>query len=123
MPSNPTPESLTEWMDGDYPTAAALKRVRTWEIKSNADVAALLDFVRGLWIYDHYFDYEPDWISLPDHDQRRKPFGVSTGGWSGHESVIDALTSNDLFWMCCWLANRRGGHYVFDAAPFTEPTP
>jgi len=38
---------------------------------------------------------------------------VATGGWSGCESVIEALKKNTMFWMICWQLSKRGGYYEF----------
>jgi hypothetical protein len=38
---------------------------------------------------------------------------ISTGGWSQHEAMIDALMENTMFWMLYWYSSTRGGHYVF----------
>lgn len=39
---------------------------------------------------------------------------ISTGGWSGCESVIRALQKNLLFWSVCWKFSKRGGYYEFE---------
>jgi len=39
---------------------------------------------------------------------------LHTGGWSGCESMIDHLqTNNSIFWRMYWYSETRGGHYVF----------
>jgi hypothetical protein len=39
---------------------------------------------------------------------------LHTFGWSGNESIVDALDKNVLFWMTCWEQSNRGGHYKFE---------
>ena len=39
---------------------------------------------------------------------------IITGGWSGNESVINALNDNILFWALCWHQSTVGGRYLFD---------
>lgn len=100
--------------DDGYPSEAALERIRKWEFSTAADFPVLWEFARGLWIYPDRFcrvdvsDKSPVSDFLADAD-----WYVSTGGWSGHESVIDALSDNYLFWWPCWRLHRAGGHYWF----------
>jgi hypothetical protein len=37
---------------------------------------------------------------------------LHTGGWSGNEVIIEALTKT-IFWSFCWEKSWRGGHYEF----------
>jgi hypothetical protein len=85
-----------------YPTAVALEKIRAWEISGPESVDALWAFVRSLWYYPDYFSPRGNGY-----------WDVSTGGWSGNEDVIVALSENFMFWSLCWYSGRRGGHYVF----------
>ena len=38
---------------------------------------------------------------------------LATGGWSGNESVIEALQSNLCFWGFSWVQSIRGGGHSF----------
>ena len=114
---------MSEWLIGNYPTEAALERVRTWGIGNQADLDALWSFVRGLWVYkDRFVPFElgqivgeERWL-LDDVD-----WYVSTGGWSGHEDVIDVLQRNWLFWSICWRLHRTGGHFWFRIEGLISP--
>ena len=68
--------------------------------------------------------YRGDWNALLEHIRplidgrgwiRRDGdnWEIATGGWSGCESVIDALQRNRFFWGACWYSTRRGGLYEF----------
>ena len=91
-------------MDGDYPTEEELQELKEWPSSGSnrSRCEHLLDLAKDLWIYEDYFSREGD------------HYHVSTGGWSGHEDVIDALASNYIFWALCWQQTNRGGHYKFE---------
>ena len=82
-----------------YPTEAELRRIRKWP---HDDFVGLMEFVKSLW-------YLRDW----GWSQRGRRYSISTAGWSGNEDMIGALQDNFMFWACCWLSSRRGGHYRF----------
>lgn len=87
-------------MDADgYPDEAELQRIREWP---HQDCADLLAFVRSLW-----------WGKW-GWRQNGYRYRISTGGWSGNESLIAAMEDNDMFWMLTWRSSRRGGYYVFE---------
>ena len=95
---------MSEWLDRDgYPTEAAELKVKMWDIGGTEDCRRLLDFVRELWRvgYPNFFE-EADGV-----------YEISTGGWSGNESLIGAIHENTIFHVFCWRASRRGGHYVY----------
>ena len=88
-------------MDKDgYPEEHELKKITEWDYK---DFQGLMDYVYDLWSYKHYWTNEGD-----------GKISISTGGWSGNESVIAALIQNRMFWACCWWSSKRGGHYMFE---------
>lgn len=86
-------------MSGDYPTEEELKTIREWP----DNFWALMDYVKGVWWMPSWGWHEKDGL-----------FSVSTGGWSGNEDIIGAMSDNIVFWSFCWLSAQRGGHYVFD---------
>jgi hypothetical protein len=92
--------------DDGYPTEAALERIAAWRITTRAEIHALVDFVRGLWAYPEYF-------RVTQEPGKPPMWHMSTAGWSGNESIIEALQRNPLFWMFCWQSSRRGGHHTF----------
>lgn len=84
-----------------YPEDDALDKIRLWDVKGEQDCKALLDFVETLWCYPTYFE-ENDGV-----------YEISTGGWSGNESLIEAMYDNTMFQLLCSAASRHGGHFVF----------
>jgi hypothetical protein len=85
---------------GDYyPTDEDLARIREWP---STDLEGLLAFVRSLW-----WAADVLWKT-----EGRKAF-ISTGGWSGTESLIGAMQENLVFWAMCWESGHKGGHFEF----------
>jgi hypothetical protein len=108
---------LPEWnndpvlADDGCPSEAELRRVAQWPIYGPRDIRNLLGYVQQRWTYSSYF--EP--ISLGEQE-----FTVSTAGWSGNETLMEALEENFIFWATCWVSSRRGGHYVFSIPSLPE---
>jgi hypothetical protein len=101
-------------VDNDgYPTEETLEEIESFQIHRHEDARDLLDQIQPLWIWDGYFDYRG--IIDGEHCYR-----IHTGGWSGHEDIIEALKGNLMFWMLAWEESRRGGHYQFKI-PATKP--
>lgn len=96
-----------------YPTDATLRVIRRWKIDDTDDCERLLEYVQKAWRYPTYFvrDERRSRDGISRRATRR--WSVSTAGWSGNESLIDALQRNYLFWALCWVEHRRGGHFVF----------
>lgn len=84
----------------DYPTEQQLKDIEEWPTGQWAD---LIEFVKSIY-------WRKEMINWIGDDT----IAVSTGGWSGNESIIGALKRNRVFWAMCWQQSRRGGHYIFD---------
>lgn len=84
-----------------YPTKKELQRIKKWPIIMDLD--GFLRFIENLWEY-------PDRFVLTGKKVKR--LYLSTGGWSGNESIISAMKEN-LFWVIAWEKSVRGGHYWF----------
>lgn len=94
--------------ENGYPTDEAETTITNWP---HEDWRGLMAFVKSLWRYSEM------WNEKPSTDLSGKPvteYEVSTGGWSGNESLIYAMKQNRMFWMFCWVQSRRGGHYIFE---------
>jgi hypothetical protein len=104
---------MEDYLDEDgYPTDAALERIKTWPIETRFSTTALIDFVRSLWHNNEWGWREVDAADVLGKDVRR--YYVSTGGWSGNESLIRAWQANEWGWHFSWMQTRRGGHYIFE---------
>jgi hypothetical protein len=91
-----------------YPDDNELDIIHNWQIKSKKDCKALLDYIYDLWKYTDcgYWSVNED----------KNMYSISTGGWSGNESLIGAMMGNHMFWVLCWYSSRRGGHYEFNVS-------
>ena len=88
-----------------YLTEEELDKIKCWDVNTKERVFELLDYIEDLWQYsDSGFKRRgKNVIGLQLH----------TGGWSGNESIIDALRDNTLFWSSYWISAHREGHYYF----------
>lgn len=82
-----------------YPEDDELQKIREWPY---TDCNGLLAYARSLWSYPDY------WQAVGIVHK------VSTGGWSGNESIISAMQENRMFWVLCWFKSQRGGHFEFE---------
>ena len=99
-------------VDG-YPTEETLDRIKWWPVGSSADFAAAMDFAGRAWSYPDYWEKADNW---PDPDMFDHPclrYVFSTGGWSGNESIVEAIEANQMLQMIGAWSWRRGGHYEY----------
>ena len=84
-----------------YPDEAELEQVKSWP---HTDLMGLMAFIQGRW-----------WPAHGDCWKiRGRHYSISTWGWSGNESLVEALQQNRMFWALCWQSSKRGGHYTFE---------
>lgn len=92
--------------DNGYPTEEELERIKNWDYTEGW--LHLMAYIKSCW-------WRADWgwsmTSVEGHPTR---YDISTGGWSGNESIISAMQENFLFWALCWEQSRKGGHYIFN---------
>ena len=97
--------------DNGYPSDAELESIKHWE----GTFGDLLDYIKARWGYPDRFVLEqiPD-EEIESHitDRPQMRLYLSTGGWSGNESIIGAFMET-FFWMFFWYKSERGGHYWF----------
>jgi len=102
---------MSEMLDSDgYPTEAALLAVEKWD---GADIYEWFALIQSIWKYSDngYWDGRIEVDDILNRKVHR--FYLSTAGWSGNESIIDAMKNNHIMWMLSWYSSKRGGHYVF----------
>lgn len=101
-------------MDRDgYPDEEDLSKIKLWD---HDDPIGLVEFLRSIWyMSDRVFrgEWGHDELSPRDNAYILR---VSTVGWSGNETLINALEKT-VFWLLYWEQSRRGGHYVFHVKP------
>ena len=101
--------------DDGYPTEETLNLI------SAAPPKEALDMVKELWYYP---EAASNSLSRAEADMivgGERIAGVLTGkylrlatlGWSGNESLVDALKQNQMVWLTCWQLSARGGLFIF----------
>jgi hypothetical protein len=83
--------------DDDYPTEQELETITNWPYE---DFEGWMAYIKGIWHFADWGWSEVDGIFL-----------ISTGGWSGNESIISAMEKNFILWSSHWISSRRGGHH------------
>ena len=69
------------------------------------DPFEIAEYINECWHWNNM----SRWINRNSHEGC---WTISTGGWSGNESIISALRKS-LWWMCYWYQERAGGHFWF----------
>lgn len=95
-----------------YPTDEALDIIREWTFQMSD--RELFDFIKSFWWMPEFGWKECEAIDELTGDTNHCYY-LSTGGWSGNESIIEAMQENKwMFWHLHWVQSRRGGHYIFE---------
>lgn len=92
-----------------YPDDASLAEIKAYDLVTRP-LSGLIGLVHDNWQYAD----GPNWQGFMFHG---RTLWLHTGGWSGNESVIEALSGNFIFWSLYWDLSRKGGHYRFDGLP------
>ena len=112
-----------DFLDDDgYPTEDALEIIEKWHWD---DAKGWFKFIEGIWYFHDWGWREEDepheWHCLDQYKDRIvHRYYISTGGWSGNESIIHAMQNNDWMWYLNWVQSQRGGHYIFELKEFNE---
>ena len=96
-------------MKEDYPSEEELEQIEKWPLNCHKDYIDLAEFVCNLWHYD-------DWATLKG--KKVKTLRLATGGWSGNESILAALSKNFMFGQVCWQRSQRGGLEIYKIPHF-----
>jgi hypothetical protein len=91
-----------------YPTEETLQKIEAFDILKD-DPITFTEYICENWVNG----YPPAW------NKETGCLQLSTGGWSGCESVISALRKT-FFWMMYWEKSVRGGHYWFIVKRFEK---
>ena len=95
-----------------YPDEKELEQIEKWDFEKQP-VQDFLAEIKRLWHWsDTFFELERGYKNILG-----KPcwkLRLHTGGWSGNESIIEAMQKNFVFWTMAWESSRRGGHYEFE---------
>ena len=95
----------TEFLDEDgYPTDEVLNIITKWDYAQGW--RELFELVESIW-------WSADWGFRVEETETHINYDMSTGGWSGNESIIRALLENYFCWHSTWQQSRKGGHYIF----------
>src|SRR5574343_1657866 len=93
---------MTKRMPDGHPTDEFLDWIRAYDVLRNGP-CKLIRTLQAEWKYPEYIRWHP----------KTRTLKISTGGWSGHESIMGALAENRMFFPMYWRATVRGGHYTF----------
>ncbi len=102
--------------DDGYPTEETLEVISKWDDLSDQGYVDWIEYVKKVWMW-------PEFISVGESDNlmvrelhetlKRGPhvLKMSTGGWSGNESIISAMQDHLILWSFNLVSYRAGGHY------------
>jgi hypothetical protein len=108
----------TDLLDEEgYPTDETFEIIKTWHW---SDPQGWFEFIEDLWAYSD-FGYWKESESIDEVSGKpTKQYNISTAGWSGNESLIQAMQENQMLWFLNWVQSRRGGHYIFELKEFND---
>lgn len=92
-----------------YPTDEELDRILKWP---DDDPLGWFAFIKTCW-----WSADWGWTEFDGTDDFERPirvYQISTGGWSGNESILESMKKHFVLWSWSWQNHRRGGHYTFE---------
>lgn len=85
----------------EYPTTEQLEKIKNFPMSGDKDWKRLIVHISYIWEYPNCFKIGNKYITMV------------TGGWSGNEEIIAALSENYIAWSLYWYDSKRGGKYRF----------
>ncbi|MDP2726281.1 MAG: hypothetical protein Q8P59_01955, partial [Dehalococcoidia bacterium] len=70
-----------------YPRESELRKIQKWDFQKKP-ITEYLKYIRALWTFDDCFVLT---------GKRVLKLYLSTGGWSGNESLVEAIGRNFVF--------------------------
>jgi len=97
----------------EYPTEETLTKIRIWDTSNWDSMLELLDLLKDEWYWKQYFRLKGKNVLRLE---------LITGGWSGNESLIEALMGNEIFWQKYHVQTECIGLYYFKMRNKNLPT-
>jgi hypothetical protein len=97
-----------------YPTEGTLWAIAHWPWD---DSRGWFSFLQKVWYMADWGWHETEESRNAASDgrgERVRRYRLSTAGWSGNESLVQAMKENEMLWHFTWVQSRRGGHYIFE---------
>jgi hypothetical protein len=105
-------------LDSDgYPTQETLDYIENWrwtDVGKIAEFKELFDGIEKIWYTSNWGWREEESPHEIFASRLVMRYYISTGGWSGNESIIHAMENNIWIWPCTWVESRRGGHHILE---------
>ena len=105
---------MSEWHDdsGEYPSDAALERIKSWPYQ---DAAGCFEFVKAIWHWDDWAGeaLRPEELKVVGAEDGDRFLRLATGGWSGNEDIVSAINHNVMIRALTWRLTARGGLHIY----------
>ena len=101
---------LQGFVDSDgYPTLPLLMMIQTmpW-----TRIAETFQIMRKYW-WNPDMLFRQDIVREETTGELKRMYYLSTGGWSGNESMFAELQRNPDVWNMTWHSSQVGGHHAF----------
>jgi len=106
---------MTDWLDKNgYPTKKALETISKWTVKDNS-IKEFIEFLQDIWNWGDQMLTVKKGFSERQFKRSVMKIEMHTGGWSGNESIIEAIEKQEYgLFFSYWKKTERGGHYYFE---------